>query len=209
MPATPTVEKVMQINIQYLQLGEPTENVFYAYNSDSWNPTNIALLKTAIENWLDDSWMPLVPASTVCNGYRLIDRTSATSYTEDVVFATPKVGGSGTSEPNNVSFCIEKVVQERYKGGHGRCYVPGIPTATRTGNFISSTSAGEFELALEDLRGLIESIHTDASFYGILRTSGLGATASTPRFARAISHRYADLVLDAQRRRLPNHNVGD
>jgi len=73
-----------------------------------------------------------MPATTVLNSIMLTDLTSASS--PQAIASTGRTGtNGGTSVPNSIAFVVKDRIARRYRGGHPRTYLPGVPTARLSG----------------------------------------------------------------------------
>lgn len=112
--------------------------------SSAWS-TNLAALMN-----------PLAILTDV-NSILLTTRTSPTAYSH---LATPVPGTrTGTPPPTSAAVCVSWHINRRYRGGHGRIYLPAANTTditngrTLAGAFVISanTAVAAFQAALENL----------------------------------------------------------
>lgn len=200
---TQVIENVAEVGILYLQQDQQTENVIHCYNPNGWNITKAEALRDAIEAWCIAEWCPVLPNSTQAVGIRFVDLTSLAGYAATLPFDANHAGTGGASGTNNTTFCLSKIIAERYKGGHPRLYQPGVTIADVSNSRYTVAEANGIRAALDGLITAVGAVDGGDVVYGVLRTTGLGATHDAPRFAIVNGHRYADLVVDSQRRRLP------
>lgn len=103
-------------------------NIFYVIYAGT-TPTDADLATAATS--MRAAWLATLGAST-CNTVTL-SKTSIQdvsrnpgAYGENTTTAAGTAGATGF--PANVSVCVSKKVARRYRGGHPRLYLPGVPS---------------------------------------------------------------------------------
>lgn len=193
----------VHVQMQYEMNGQLVENEFYVTCQAAPTSTDLDEIADVFDTWASGTWMP--------------DITSATKYTGLVLTSLDSVGGpvlifphspavtgtrNGTSW-NNVSFAIQRIILERFRGGHPRLYVPGIPDNALSGtNTVQASYANELVADLETLRANLLA-HANTYILSALRSTPSPRTKDNPEAVPIVGHRYNDLVIDSQRRRLP------
>lgn len=134
---------LLQIRPRYTQEvdGDHTENVTWWVGSVTTSNYTLGQL-VAIQNTFDPLmsalWAPCANSGAQYIGSVITDWTSATGLSNDnTTTFTPVTGsGGGTVAPAQVCILISQHIAQRFRGGHGRIYLPWIGSS---GSFNSST----------------------------------------------------------------------
>lgn len=199
---TPVIANHVKLDTQFIQRVENTENVFYVDLGVPVTGSNISSLATVVEAWWNDTMKGNMPSTTALANIHITDLTTALSPVYDFPLSTPVPGTGAQGLPNSITFSIQKSIAERYKGGHGRVYVCGIPGDAINGNEMDEGPADDLVAGFNNLLTTIGETFPDGNSIVVLRTTGDGATPLHPRSIPVNVFRYADLHLDSQRDRL-------
>lgn len=115
---------------------------------------------------------------------------------------TPPVGGGRNQElmALNVAFCVTHTTGLSGRSARGRTYFGGLDRADVTQNTISQARADGFVTGLTSLRDLMDNAGWSMVVVNRQTNKVIPPTAST---IPVTGFRYADRVVDSQRRRLP------
>lgn len=109
----------------------PFANTFWVRNGNAQNPTQGDF--TNFTNNFATSYktyiLPHLSSSVVLNECSSLYYTEQGAELAGAVSVTGNGGVTGTTLPANVSLCVGWRVQQHYRGGHPRTYLPGIPAA--------------------------------------------------------------------------------
>jgi hypothetical protein len=185
------------INIQWLASTE----------ADEFTSADLTAIATAAA----DSWVshiiPLVSSAITYLGCTAIDYGSAEGLSE--FFADPTTGGSGSAEMSaQVCAVLGWQGLRRYKGGHSRSYIPGVPSSLLADNQTLSTAAiDSFNTGGTDYIAALNAIATVAGVtftFSILhgKLHNPATKAPIPPYLEPILQPRCDTLLGTQRRRL-------
>lgn len=201
------IPNTVRIDIHYNQAGQNTENVLYVTNPDGFGGSELDDLRNKFIDWIDATWTPVLPNTTSVTGFIMTDYTSDTG---DVLVYTPVApiaGDQNAGLPNNVTLSVAKDIQQRFRGGHGRLYVPGIPGDKATQTLVDSTFANLLRAALENLRTSIIGIPDTNWFLSLPRFTYVGGVPTAVEVFPIIQFKLVDYRIDSQRRRLAGRGL--
>lgn len=129
MGALPAVAKAVRLDLHFSEATDPNIQIreFFTYSG--------ALSATDAATWLANivSAMGTFMTANVSNKLSLVlsELTDLTSNTSpQTQNSTGHTGGSGTAPvPAGVALVIKKTILRRYRGGHPRVYLPGMPNS--------------------------------------------------------------------------------
>lgn len=195
--------QTVQVLVQYLFNGQKAENTFYVSTVGVPASTDLDSIANEFATWLSGSWMPLMPSTVQCTGMVLTSLDSASGPVLISPISPAIAGGGQAALYNQVSFAIQRLILERFRGGHPRIYVPGMPpNHVTSSNLVSAGHADNLVDSLEDLRAALIA-NANTYIMSVLRSTPAPRTPQNPEAVPVVGHRYNDLVLDSQRRRLP------
>lgn len=130
----PNVAGVFKLRFIGTVYSKPWVNVMHvSYTGVTLDTTTANSIATAIRGYWTTSIAPKVHNSTLLSVVEVTDLSSRSGAQ-----GTDNVGSTGTggvtAAPNSVAACLTLKIATRYRGGHPRLYLPGVPNA-----FISST----------------------------------------------------------------------
>ena len=143
MPALPNVANCVRVDLKgTLDNGAPWQNrLFYAFTG-TMTQADLTTWANAIITRFTNVTGPiaLFCASYTFTGVELTDLTTVSS--PQVAVSTAVAGGhSGTAVPNGVAAVISFRTARRYRGGHPRIYLGGLPAGNLTNADSWSTAA--------------------------------------------------------------------
>lgn len=183
--------------------------------------TQIDTFLTAIGSAWTAQIAPLCQAGVLFTAAVFTDLSSTLGVQYTATFPTPLPGTrAGTAMPTSVAMALSWRVANRYRGGHGRIYVPAGVTADVTSgrtwsgtfNTLASANAALFRTTLEGLSvGTVQmNLIVLSYFSGSHRTPTdphpVPVPRGTPLAMRVIGARVRTRV-DTQRRRLGKETV--
>lgn len=180
--------------------GQPVENTFHYRLPAPASLANLQALVTAADAY----WVAHVarwPTNfTVTKFYaRALDTINSPSFERNPAAPITGTNFSGTL-PNNVSFAVTRYTGLAGRRNRGRVYWIGITDDDLTGaNTMDSGRADGFVTYLEGFRTAMAAATPSATEVIIHKADG--------SHNDVIGYRYSDLFCDAQRRRLPAHNI--
>lgn len=192
-----------KLELFYLLQGEQCENVIHVTKGSAWGSTDLStLVSTAI------TWAGTTAAKQV--------RTSASSFVGAKASDLSAAGGpivsgvasiAGTAGPNalpnNCTVAIKLNTGLGGRSNHGRYFHIGLERDMVSNNRIVSPYDTNIPAALSALITAIEAI----SDWLVVVASFVTAGAPRPTaVANQVTGLSMDLVVDSQRRRLPEHN---
>lgn len=162
-------EDLLKIELQYTGERNTAANIFYASCTGAHGASVSALgdVATTIGEYVDANLMPLV-ASTVFHALTTVaDWTSADGLTG--AYGSDTAGGlTGGKLPSQVCALVNFETLTRYRGGHGRMYLPQ-PDTTKLQTDQTWTTA--FQSAITDFM---------VAFLDEIAAQTIGAAAITP-----------------------------
>lgn len=196
VPAVDTVK----VDLNYLLFGQGLDNTLW-FKFRTGEPTITDMLTLASD--LNTFWVAeLVPFLSVDCTFIGCEVTGQWSLSAPSVAQpiTPEAGGiANPSLPGSVAFVITFLTAGRGRSSRGRNYVPAITEAAVTGNMIDSGRALSFLAAYQDILG--SSFDAAWEWSVVSHVTG-GLDRTTALIQPVIGARFADLVVDNQRRRL-------
>lgn len=201
------IPNTAQILLQYTQYAEVTENVLYATNTDAITTDDLDELRDAVADWAQGVWMPQMPNTTRLTAVVITDLTTTSGERQTEVFNPSVVGSLGASLPNNVTISIEKVIAERYRGGHGRLYVPGLSSQVISGNELNADFGATLVTKLNDLKTAVSAAGDNTWVLSTVRTDNTDPLAPVKTTRPILNFKLADRHLDSQRRRLTGRGI--
>lgn len=198
--------------------GRTHENVTYWTGSVAANYTLAQLSAIAGEfllNWCN-AWAKIGATNAQVIGAVIQDVTSSSGLSEFV--SQPTIGNLSTPAPINTAVLISLKQLERYKGGHGRWYLPCLGESITTDGVNVNTSLTAWTTFLADFAAIFTGMNGISSTNGgplepvILHarstTPGTPVRTLIPPFTSAMTGYVVNSRLATQRRRLrkaPHH----
>ena len=156
MPPLPDAAGIVRVRVAGTVNGAPFNNIFFLqYSGSAPTVSNLnAVCADVLTAW-QTNFKSLCPSTVVLAGADAQDLTNAGAASGA---ATDTTAGtrSGTAMPNSVAACVTWKINNRYRGGHPRTYLPaGVIADVVTGNrwtdaFVSAanTAAAAFLTAM-------------------------------------------------------------
>jgi hypothetical protein len=205
MPALPDASKVLRCAFRQTVQGQSNINVFHVkYDGAGGNQSDLDSLANDLGNNWATAANAIQDADAVNDEITVVDLTSATALTS-VQPLTGHGTHSGGMTPANCALCVSWKIHRRYRGGHPRNYIGGIPiTAYDDERAFSTTFAGLALSGFDTFRTSVPGI-TGAA-YGNLKLVSLSyyhdkAIRAVP-VTDDITATAVDRRPDSQRRRL-------
>lgn len=159
MPALPDAPQIVRIRVIGDLNGSPFNNVFHLqYVGAAPSVADLNSLCSSICTSWGTQFGPLCPNTVALSGAEAQDLTNASAASGTAT--SSEVGSrTGTAFPNNLAACISWHINNRYRGGHPRTYLPaGVVGDIVTGNrwtdaFVTAaiSAATAFRVALNGL----------------------------------------------------------
>jgi len=200
---TPILDRTWHVRVQYSIWDQQCENEFYVGSAATSDALVSDALADVFDNWVTSDWMPLMQNTALYTGLVV------ECYDPDFPLSTPYpksptvAGGNGSGLDNSMTLSIQRIIAERYKGGHPRIYTPGIPAGELVDvNHVGTSWVNDVIAALNTLTS---DLLADPNVFTpiALRTTGSGCTQTTPCQKIILGYRAVNNVVDSQRRRLP------
>lgn len=189
---------IVHMGAIWTQDNQNVENTYHYHLTGTIDPTVLAAIAQTYVTWATAN---LNLWSTNCNLLKIYMRDLSTQFgaTLDLVPATTLNGTKvGESLPNNVAWAMKRQSGLAGRANRGRLYWFGIVDADLDGpNRIAGSRATNMITKAETLR---LSEFTDNGATEVIFHKKLGT--GTP----VVGYSSSDRTLDAQRRRLPDHN---
>lgn len=207
MPPQPAVPHVVRIAINQTIATRPIVNILhvqYAPTSDFLTAAQLDAFVKAVSDIWQGQIIPLQSSAITLLGAFGQDLSSDTSPSGSW---TTAAGGlaAGTSLSASVAVCVSWKQAQRYKGGHPRTYLAGLPTAaTNSPSTISASTVTAVSAAANSLRTGIQGIATSgvSSASMVLVRYFLNKVPLTNPLTNVITASSVNSRLDSQRRRL-------
>jgi hypothetical protein len=160
MPALPSAQNCVQVKLAGTMGTGKWNNVFYMqYTGTAPQVADLTTIGNGISTAWNTNIAPLAATTTQLSTIDLADLTSATASTLRAMAAVHVGTRTGTANPSNCTMVASWQYNLRYRGGHGRLYLPtGVTTDVTngsqwTGAFVtlSLTSMRAFRTAINAL----------------------------------------------------------
>jgi hypothetical protein len=204
MPPLPDAAGIVRVRVAGVVATSTFNNIFHLqYSGSAPTVANLNAVCTSVLTAWQTNFKSLAPDAVVLSGADAQDLTNAAAATGA---ATDTTAGtrSGTAMPNSIAACITWKINNRYRGGHPRTYLPAGVIADITGGnrwtdgFITSanTAATAFLTAMN-------AISVGGSTYKLVCLSYTrNKIALTTPVPYTIQSGLVDHRPDTQRRRL-------
>lgn len=195
-PAAPGIARLEAV---WLQENERVENTFHYRLSGAITVASLKAIADAYKTWLTTHTALFHAACQLVHlSVRDLSSSSGAVY-EGIV--SPPVNGTdaGGAQPNNVTFALKRETGLRGRHNRGRIYLIGLSVGRiSTGSqALNAADAASFVTAYNALMALESS---SAAATEVILHPKLGTGTDV------LGYVFADLWLDSQRRRLPEHN---
>lgn len=197
------VPGVAEVIIRGLQFGQQTVNTLYFWNggTDAWTFEELSAVAGVVGQTWHDNMMPNLGNEWVMQGTVATDLTAEAGLQAERHDYDGSVGGTGGGcAPGNVTFAVKFTTGHVGRSYRGRNYVPGLPKGLVGANAISSTLAGYYVAAYQEIRDNVEA-NTDKVMVVVSRYHN-GAERPTAIYTPVSGVAYSDLATDSMRRRL-------
>lgn len=198
---------VLEVRLQYLSDGEKCENVYHVHHGSSiaWPEADIEDVLSTFENWEDTTASLLRPTDVSLYNMVGSDLTSLTAFRRSRA-VSPAIVGSIASDslPNNATMAITFNTGNRGKGQNGRQFWIGLTENHVTGNSVEAAHRDSIISALEALDAAIQTLDPAYRLVVLHRVVN-GVHPPTAGTTNVLSFSTADLIVDSQKNRLPNH----
>lgn len=155
---------LLQIRPQYSIAGadDTPENVTWWLGATADIELTAAQL-TAIQTVFDGAWSDFITAmgstQDFYTGSIVTDWSTSLGLTVDNTGYTPVAGSATGSSAAQVAALLSLKEQDRYRGGHGRVYLPGLASNyLQTGNSLTSGLVTSLESVVSALKGAMLGI---------------------------------------------------
>lgn len=133
MPALPDAPAIVRVRVVGSVNGSVFNNIFHLqYSGSAPSVANLNALCTDVLTAWQTNFKSLVPSTVVLASADAQDLTNSSAAAGS---ATDTTAGTraGTPLPNSIATCITWHINNRYRGGHPRTYLPGPCIADVTG----------------------------------------------------------------------------
>lgn len=204
MAPLPDAPGIVRVRVAGTVNGAPFNNLFHLqYTGVAPSVANLNSLCSSVLSAWATNFSPLCPSSVVLAAADAQDLTNSSAASGTGTNATAG-SRAGTAMPNSVAACVTWHINNRYRGGHPRTYLPAGVIADVTGGnrwtdaFVASAIAGAtaFRTALNALS--IGGI----TFKMVCLSYRRNKVALIPPVPYTIQSEIVDHRPDTQRRRL-------
>jgi hypothetical protein len=205
VPALPFVPGVAKIVVKHTLAGVNMYNVLHADGGagTGWTSTELNSLAAAVRSAWVTNVIPLMGNAVSLQDVTCIDLASETGPSGVATGTTSGTGGASIC-PANVAVCWSWAISRRYRGGHPRTYIGGIPQAqVSTANTMVTGYRTSHATAAAAIRTAVNAVTTSA---GTAKLAAVhyyraGSILPTPLVSQ-INGVSVDDRFDSQRRRL-------
>lgn len=205
MVALPPAVGIAKIIVKQTLAGVNVFNVLHAQTADltPWNSTGLGSLATAVRAAWVANVLPLQSNQLALTDVQCVDLSSDTGF--DAI-ATGNNPGSAAGVPMaaNTAICWSWKILRRYRGGHPRTYIGGIPvSAASNSNTMINSVQTSHAAAATALRGAINGVTTPTgtAFMCVVHYHRAKAILPVP-LVSLVNGVSVDTRFDSQRRRL-------
>lgn len=198
---------IVEVREQFLYDGERCENVYHVKHGtvDPWDLVDMEDLASVFADWEDATASLLRPTDVQAVNIVVSDLTSlnAQRMTRPLV---PAINGAVTDDslPNSATVAVKFDTHDRGRGRNGRQFWIGLAENQVSANTILPATRDAIIAALEALSAAITAL--DASYHlVVLHRIVNGIRPPQADWSQVFSFAMADLTVDSQKNRLPNH----
>lgn len=195
------VELVAQFAMHYEWDGQKVENAIYAKRLAGWDTDSLLDAAGIIRTTLIDVLAPLRAENCIWNEIVCTDLTAFDAVQAVYNFDAPSPGtDTGEPMPNNVTWCVKFLTEQRGRSYRGRNYIVGLTVSEVLGNLIDSANAD----TIVDAYNQTFSDLAAANYLPVVVSRYFNNAPRVAGISTLITDcTYTDLVLDSQRKRLP------
>ena len=189
-----------KIAIVHARAGEQMVNILHATRAGQWGLTELDALSAAVLNQWAAGLMPYLSQSVQLLRVDARGLRAQADVTTTAIPTTGVFGGYQASAlPGNVAFCLTLSTGLTGRSNRGRIYIGGLHEAAIAGDSILQSFADTFRNEL----GLVLNEIRNTGWTPVVVSRRLNnAPRATPATIEITGVRYADRILDSQRRRL-------
>lgn len=205
MPALPNANHVLKVAVEYGVEFQTNVNVFHVkYSGAGNNQLDLDVATTALYDAAQAFLLPLQSVDAISKQIVVTDLTSSTALTSQITRVDPGTHAGGMT-PANCAACISWKIHRRYRGGHPRTYVGGLPISAYlderafTAAYVSLCH-GKAEQFITDIAAAGEGAYGDFTLVNLSYFFN-GAQRAVP-VADEITAAQVNARPDSQRRRL-------
>jgi hypothetical protein len=204
MPALPDAAAIVRVRVIGTVNGAPFNNIFHLqYDAAAPSVANLNTLCADVLTAWQTNFKSLCPSTVVLASADAQDLTNAGAASGS---ATDTTAGtrSGTAMPNSVAACITWRINNRYRGGHPRTYLPaGVIADVSGGNRWTDAFVTAMNTAAAAFLTALNAISLGGSSYkAVCLSYTRDKVARIPPVPYTIQSGLADHRPDTQRRRL-------
>ena len=206
MAPLPPLPGAVRIVVKQSLAGVSVYNVLHAIagvQPHDWTSGELSTLSSAVRAAWVTNVIPLQSANLTLTDVTVTDIGSDTGG-ESTATGTTAGGVAGTSSPANVAVTWSWKISTRYRGGHPRTYIGGIPqSAISTANTMTSTTKTNHATAAAAIRTAVNAQTAGGNpvVFGVVHYRRGGVLLDIPIFS-PITGVSVDDRFDSQRRRL-------
>ena len=124
MPPLPDAAAIVRVRVAGVVASSTFNNIFHLqYSGAAPSVANLNAVCTSVLTAWQTNFKALCPSSVVLSGADAQDLTNAAAASGAATDTTAGTRG-GTAMPNSVAACITWKINNRYRGGHPRTYLP-------------------------------------------------------------------------------------
>ncbi len=204
MPALPDAAAIVRVRVVGTVNSSPFNNLFHLqYSGAAPTVAQLNALCAAVLTAWQTNFKSLCPSTVVLSGADAQDLTNAGAATGA---ATDTTAGtrSGTAMPNSVAACITWKINNRYRGGHPRTYLPaGVIADVVGGNRWTDAFVAAADTAAAAFLTAMNAITEGGATYKMVCLSYVrNKIKLTPPVPYTLQSSLVDHRPDTQRRRL-------
>jgi hypothetical protein len=204
VPPLPDAAAVVRVRVTGTVNGAPFNNLFHLqYSGAAPSVANMNTICADVLSAWQTNFKSLCPSTVVLAGADAQDLTNAGASTGA---ATDTTAGtrSGTAMPNSVAACVTWKINNRYRGGHPRTYLPaGVIADVVTGNRWTDAFIAAADTAAAAFLVAMNAISVGGATYKMVCLSYVRAMVKlTTPVPYTIQSSLVDHRPDTQRRRL-------
>ena len=131
MPARPLVPGVVKSVVNWDVFGAAAANVLHWAFTGTWSPALLDDFATAVGNAFVLNLLPDISPDVAIGEVVTTDLSNASNPNGISAIDMP---GTASGAPGPASACvlISETIDRRYRGGHPRVYIPGVPDSARS-----------------------------------------------------------------------------
>jgi hypothetical protein len=129
MPGLPPVPLIIKCEIKGRWTGTPWVNIFhFGYTGSAPSGANLDAIAASAGNEYHADFMPMMPATVTLDSVKCTDLATLAGNQAEHAMGLVGSHAAAFTVPNSVALGIAWHTPTRYRGGHAKTFLPGMPS---------------------------------------------------------------------------------